>query len=101
MSESGKPAAVEFADSGDVQVDAAALSALLRLSEAQLRDGMRDGSITSRVERGEGEDAGRMRLTVFTPGCRLRLIVDAAGAILGSDRVDFGDQPLPSGIRRP
>ena len=100
MSAADKPAAVEFADSGDVQVEAAALAAQLRLTEAQLRDGMRDGSITSRVERGEGEDAGRMRLTVFTPACRLRLIVDETGAILGSDRVNFGDNPLPPGMRR-
>ena len=86
---------------GDVEVDAAMLAAQLRLSEAELREGMRDGSITSRVERGEGDDAGRMRLTVFTEACRVRMVVDEAGSVLSSDRVDFGDQPLPPGMRRP
>lgn len=92
--------AIVFGEGGDVHVEGALLAAQLRLTEAHLREGMRDGSITSRVERGEGEDEGRWRLTVFTPACRLRLIVDAAGTILQSDRVDFGDQPLPSGMRR-
>lgn len=92
--------AIRFEDSGDVRVDAAMLAAQLRLTQAELREGMRDGSITSRVERGEGEDAGRTRLTVFTPACRLRLVVGAGGEVIGSDRVDFGDRPLPPGMRR-
>lgn len=100
MSGGDKAAAVEFAGGGDVQVDAATLAAELGVTQAQLREGMRDGSITSRVERGEGEDAGRMRLTVFAPSCRLRMVVDAAGTILSTDRVDFGDRPLPPGMRR-
>lgn len=86
---------------GDVEVDAAMLAAQLRLSEAELREGMRDGSITSRVERGEGDDAGRMRLTVFTEACRVRMVVDEAGSVLSSERIDFGDKPLPPGMRRP
>lgn len=100
MSGGGGSATVSFAEGGDVQVDAATLAGKLGLTQAALREGMRDGSITSRVERGEGEDAGRTRLTVFTPNCRLRLVVDDAGAILSSDRVDFGDRPLPPGMRR-
>lgn len=97
---SGEEPAVTFAGGGDVQVDAATLAGHLGLTQAQLRDGMREGSITARVERGEGEDAGRTRLTVFTPGCRLRMVVDQAGAVLSTDRVDFGDRPLPPGMRR-
>lgn len=95
-----EPAAVTLAGGGDVQVDAAVLAGKLGLTQAQLREGMRDGSITARVERGEGEDAGRTRLTVFAPSCRLRMVVDAEGTILSTDRVDFGDRPLPPGLRR-
>lgn len=100
MSGGGEANAIRFAEGGDAQIDAAALAAQLGMTQAELRDGMRDGSITSRVERGEGADAGRMRLTVFTPGCRLRMVVDEGGAILSTDRVDFGDRPLPPGMRR-
>ena len=43
---------------------------------------MRDGTITSRFERGEGEDAGRSRVTFFDGGRRVRLIVAADGEVL-------------------
>ncbi|MRX49507.1 hypothetical protein GI374_03420 [Paracoccus sp. S-4012] len=93
-------ATVEFGPGGDVQIDAEALAGRLGLSQAALREGMRDGTITSRVERGQGTDAGRTRLTVFTAAKRLRLVVDAGGHVLQSEVADFGDRPLPPSMRR-
>jgi hypothetical protein len=48
----------------DVTVEASYLAAGLGLSVDQLRTEMRRGIIYSAVERGIGEDAGRLRLTV-------------------------------------
>ena len=47
----------------DVTVEAAYLAARLGLSVARLRAEMRRGIVYSVVERGVGEDAGRLRLT--------------------------------------
>jgi hypothetical protein len=62
---------------------------------------LRNGAITSRCERGIGEDEGRFRLTFFHAGRRLRLVVDADGRILQRSRIDYGDRPLPEVLRRP
>jgi hypothetical protein len=57
---------------------------------------MRAGAITGRTERGEGEDAGRFRLTLFHGGRALRLTVDAGGDILS--RATFpAHPPTPGG----
>jgi hypothetical protein len=47
----------------DVTVEAAYLAARLGLSVARLRAEMRRGIVYSVVERGVGEDTGRLRLT--------------------------------------
>jgi Family of unknown function (DUF6522) len=47
----------------DITVEASYLAARLGLSVDQLRTEMRRGIIYSVVERGSGEDAGRLRLT--------------------------------------
>jgi hypothetical protein len=47
----------------DITVEASYLAARLGLSVDQLRTEMRRGIIYSVVERGTGEDAGRLRLT--------------------------------------
>lgn len=68
-------------------VEAAVLAQAFGLTEAGVRAAMADGRITSRCEAGIGEDAGRWRLT-FRHGDRsLRLVVDAAGAILARSRI--------------
>jgi hypothetical protein len=61
----------------------------------------RAGAITSRSERGIGEDAGLYRLTFFHAGRRLRLIVDSAGRVIRRNAIDFGDRSLPAALRRP
>ncbi len=88
-------------DEDGVSVDAEILAAGFSLAPAEIPDLLRSGGITSRLERGEGEDAGRYRLTFFHGGRRFRLIIDGEGNILQRSSVDFGDAPLPPAMRRP
>lgn len=83
---------------GSFQVDAALLAEAFGLDPAAVPGLMRAGRITSRCERGEGEDAGRFRLSFFHAGRALRLTVDAQGTILS--RALF-DRPPPGGLARP
>ena len=62
-------------------IDAAVLAEAFGLSEAALRQGTADGTITSRCETGIGEDAGRWRLTFRHGGRAVRLVVDETGEI--------------------
>lgn len=91
---------VEIGEDG-VSVDAALLGEALGVPPSDVMRLMREGAITSLVERGEGEDAGRMRLTFFHGSRRFRLVVDETGAILQRSSVDYGDKPLPPALRRP
>lgn len=84
-----------------VSVDAVILAEAFSVDAADVPTLMRAGEITSLFERGEGEDAGRMRLTFFHRSRRFRLIVDEAGEILQRSKIDFGDAPLPPAMRRP
>ena len=93
------PSRVDIAEDG-VSVDAAVLAEAFGLPAADIPALMRAGEITSLFERGEGEDAGRMRLTFFHRNCRFRIVVNGAGEVLQRSRVDFGDTPLPPGMRR-
>lgn len=47
----------------DIVVDAALLASFFNMSVALLRESMSGGRVSTLVERGEGEDAGRTRLT--------------------------------------
>lgn len=69
-------------------IEAHDLAPLLDLSPEKTRELMRAGRITSLVERGEGADAGRYRVTFRCGTLRLRLIVDAQGEVLKRSRVD-------------
>jgi hypothetical protein len=84
-----------------VQIDASVLGKGLGLEPARVPELIRSGAITSRCERGIGEDEGRYRLTFFHGSRRLRIVTDAAGRIVQSSCVDFGDRPLPDALRRP
>ena len=68
-------------------IDAGELGALLGLAAEDVRRMMRKGGITTRTERGEGVDAGRYRLSFFSPDRRLQLVVDEAGEVLQRSRV--------------
>ncbi len=93
-------ARIEIGEDG-VSVDAAIVAEAFDLAPADVPALMRAGEITSLFERGEGEDAGRMRLTFFHRSRRFRLVIDDAGEILQRSKVDFGDAPLPPTMRRP
>ncbi len=73
---------------GDFVIDAAVLADAYGLSQEEIKARMRDGTITSRCEKGEDEDAGRWRLTFHHEGRALRLTVDAGGRILSRARFD-------------
>ncbi|QYX57208.1 hypothetical protein K1T73_02005 [Roseovarius sp. SCSIO 43702] len=84
---------IEF--SGDtVQVDARTLAKAFRIGTNDLKQGMRDGTITSRFERGEDEDAGKVRLTFFSANRRVRMTADESGNVLTCSAVDYARPPL-------
>lgn len=91
--------AIEF-DDGAVQVDAAIIAKGLEIDPSLVQPLIRDGKITCRHEVGEGEDAGRSRLTFFFRNRRLRLVVTETGTIIQQSAVDFGERPLPDNLRR-
>lgn len=72
---------VQF-ENGTFDVDAEIIGRGLGLEPERIPAMMRNGEISSRAERGEGEDAGRYRLTFFHENNRFYLIVDESGRIL-------------------
>lgn len=74
-------AEVQF-QNGTFDVDAGIIGRGLGLEAERIPVMMRSGEISSRTERGEGEDAGRYRLTFFHGNDRFQLIVDENGRIL-------------------
>ncbi|MBU3030594.1 DUF6522 family protein [Paracoccus marinaquae] len=72
---------VELTAEGFV-VDAGLLAAAFGLQSSVVQDMMRNGRITSRSERGQGEDEGRWRLTFYYEARALRLTLDADGTVL-------------------
>lgn len=67
---------------GAVSVDAALIAQSFAIDPAQVQALMREGKITGLCERGEGEDAGRHRLTFYYGNKRASLVVDAAGRVI-------------------
>ena len=76
--------------SGQPTIDATDLADLLGLTPEEVLDGMRDGRITSRLERGEGEDAGKIRLSFFHDGTRVRLTCSEDGTVQKTLRTKTG-----------
>ena len=72
-----------------VTVEAALVAEGFGLDEQRLRDLMQAGTITTRCETGEGEDAGRTRLNFLYGNRVLRLTVDAAGEMVEPTQIDF------------
>lgn len=83
---------LEFSND-NVSIDAAVLARAFGISADDLRHGMRDGTITSRFERGEGEDAGRVRLLFFSPARRIRITADQSGKVLTCGAADLAAPP--------
>ena len=76
---------------GTFEIDAAIIADGLEIDASSVQQRMRDGTVTSRCERGIDSDEGRYRLTFFTERRRLRLIVDEAGKVLQRSTIDFGE----------
>lgn len=72
---------IDLTESGFV-VEAQELASAFGLDPGRVPELLRENRITTRCETGEGEDAGRHRLTFFFRGQALRLTIDAAGTIL-------------------
>lgn len=74
-------------------VEAVEIAPLLELDVSGFQDLMRSGKIRSIVERGEGEDGGKFRLTFQSPRWRVRLTCGRDGEVLSMTRVRL-DVPL-------
>ena len=72
---------VELSDTGPV-VDVSLIANAFDLNPVEIQNLMRAEKITSRCERGVGNDAGRWRLTFWYAQRVLRLTVDENGVIL-------------------
>lgn len=72
---------------GQPTIDARDLGALLDLPPKEVQALMRAGEITSRFETGENEDVGKVRLTFFYKGRRVRLTCAEDGTVLKTSRV--------------
>jgi hypothetical protein len=91
--------AIEFSDNTFL-VDAVLIGELLHLPPSRVPALMREGKITSVCERGVDEHEGEFRLTFFYRNRRARLGTDPTGRVLRKSVIDFGDQPIPGGLRR-
>ena len=78
----------------EITVDAALVAEGFGMSEAKLRDLMRAGTVSSRCETGEGDDAGRTRLSFIYGNRVLRLTADAEGNLIEPARIEFARSSL-------
>lgn len=74
-------------ENGEFLLPAEMLAARFSWPIETFRDMMRRGLVSSRVERGEGEDEGRWRLSVRCGNRRWQAIVEADGSV-GDQRLD-------------
>lgn len=80
-------------DGAGFVVPAALLAEAFSMTEDAVRLAMRDGTLTSRCEAGEGDDAGRWRLTFRHADRACRFTLDATGAILTRSRFPVRSPP--------
>ncbi len=78
---------VELGGNGFV-VEAESIAEAFGISATSVQELMRSGAITSRCEKGEGEDEGRWRLTFFYNNRAFRLTLDEAAKIISNARFD-------------
>lgn len=76
-----------------IEIDATLIARGLRMDPDALREAMQQGLVTRIVEKGEGEDAGRFRVTFYSPTCRLRLLFNAEGTLLQTSSADYSRKP--------
>ena len=75
-------------------IEAVDLADLFDREPSEVRRMMHEGTLTSRFERGEGEDAGRYRVTFQDGARRVRLILDASGRVIKRTRVPLAGRNL-------
>jgi hypothetical protein len=85
---------------GEFCIDASLLGQIFNLSPLAIQALMRRNEITSLCERGEGEHAGRYRLTFFYGNKRAAFVVDGSGCVLGRSVINLGERPRATGRRR-
>jgi hypothetical protein len=78
-----------------IEIDAALVARGLRMDPEALRVALREGRVTRTIEKGEGEDLGRYRVTFYAPTRRLRLLFTAQGVILQTSSADYSRRPRP------
>lgn len=78
-----------------IEIDAALVAKGLQMLPEALLAALRDGSVTRTIEKGEGDDAGRYRVTFFAPARRLRLFFTASGEILQTSSVAYSRRQRP------
>jgi hypothetical protein len=81
---------VEVSESG-FSLGADVVAAVLRVGPDKVMAHIRDGTLTTRCEKGVDKDAGRHRLTFLLGKKQARLVIDDAGRILQSSCVDLDD----------
>jgi hypothetical protein len=87
-------AVIRHDEAGDaVEVDATLLGAAFDLTPDQVMRELRQGIITGRSEHGVDADAGRRRLTFFRGRKRVRIVLDADGAVLQRTSLNFHEPP--------
>jgi hypothetical protein len=92
-----KPAMkIERDADGRLIVDAAGLAPLLGLAMEEFQRQMRAGQIATGTEEGQGEDAGRFRVTFTTQKWKLRLTCAADGSVLSQVRTELPAARTPS-----
>lgn len=87
-------AAVEFQE-GAIQIDAEVIAEGLAIEASQVQECLRQGKITTRYERGTGEDEGRHRITFFARHRRFRVTVDKTGAVVQRSIIKFAADAVP------
>ncbi|WP_313350067.1 DUF6522 family protein [Paracoccus sp. (in: a-proteobacteria)] len=87
---------INLTDQGFV-VEAQELASAFGLEPEQVPGLMRENRITTRCETGEGDDAGRHRLTFFFEAQALRLTIDDTGTILKRARFDVPTRGATAG----
>jgi len=80
---------IEYDGTGDVILDPEELAHQFSLSSDSLRRYLSLGLVTSTIERGEGDDLGKTRLSVRV-GNRIWRAVEERGSILRSERRILG-----------
>lgn len=91
---------VERSDDGRIIVDAAALAPLLGLGLAEFQSQMRGGQIATGSEQGQGEDAGRFRVTFSSRQWKLRLTCEADGTVISQTRTGIAVPTPPAATGR-